>query len=473
VTRPVTSICRGAAVFAAVTLLTFSAMAQPGGTPGPALTGAAGSSGPRSAAPSATPAAAGETLALVGATVHPMSAPAVAGATILVRDGRVASVGRGAPPAGARVVNLVGKHVYPGYVLANSVLGLTEIAAVDMTNDYAETGRLNANIRAEVAVNPDSELIPVARVNGVTSAQVVPRGGAIAGASGLLRLDGWTWEDMTRRTPLGLHVYWPRMTTSRAWWETRSDEDQKKEREEAIKAIGRAFENAHAFRAAQRAKGQGGVPRQHRDLQWEAMARAIDGEVPVFVHASSLAQIRAALKLLDEHGVRKAVLVGGADAWRVADELKRRDIGVITGSTLDTPARDHEPYDEAFTLPARLAKAGVRFAIGDDGNASNARNLPYVAAMAAAFGLPREEALKAITLYPAQILGVADLVGSIEPGKAADLVVTDGDPLELTTKVEQVWIAGRAVPMETRHTRLFEKYDGKPRGPKARSLPLL
>lgn len=451
-----------AAVLAAFLAATAPAFAQPGGQSGTQPAGTAGPSGPQSTAQA-------ETVALVGATVHPMSGPSVSGATIVVREGRIVSVGTGTPPAGARVVDLAGKHVYPGYVLANSILGLTEISAVEVTNDFAETGPLNANIRGEVAVNPDSELIPVARVNGVTSAQVVPQGGAVSGTSALLRLDGWTWEDMTRRTPVGLHVRWPRMTISRAWWETRSEEDQKKQREEAVKAIGRAFDEARAFRAAQRAAGQPGVPRHDRDLQWEAMARVVDGEVPVFLHASSLAQIRAGLKFLDDQGIRKAVLVGGADAWRVADELKRRDIAVITGSTLDTPGRDHEPYDEAFVLPARLAKAGVRFAIGDDGNASNARNLPYVAAMAAAFGLPAEEALKAITLYPAQILGVADLVGSIAPGKAADFIVCDGNPLEITTKVEQVWIDGRAIPMESRHTRLFEKYDGKPRGPKART----
>jgi imidazolonepropionase-like amidohydrolase len=380
------------------------------------------------------------------------------------------SVGAGTPPAGARVIDLAGKHVYPGYVLADSIIGLTEIGAVDMTNDYAEIGQVNPNVRAEVAINPDSELIPVARVNGVTSALVEPRGGAVAGTSALVRLDGWTWEDMTRRTPVGLHVQWPRMSASRAWWETRSEEEQKKQREEAITAIGEAFANARAFRQAARAQGTAGVPRQERDLKWEAMAKAIDGDIPVFVHASSLAQIEAVLKFLEEQGIKKAVIVGGGDAWRVAGELKRRDVAVITGTTLDTPERDG-PYDEAFTLPAKLWKAGVRFAIGDGGtNPSNARNLPYVAAMAAAFGLPEDEALKAITLYPAQILGAADLVGSIEPGRFADLVVTDGNPLEITTSVEQVWIAGRAIPMESRHTRLFEKYDAKPRGAKARAI---
>lgn len=410
-----------------------------------------------------------ETVALVGATAHPMSGPAVPDATIVVRDGRIVSVGSGAPPAGATTVNLAGKHVYPGYVSADSVIGLTEIGAVDMTNDYQETGQLNANVRAEVAINTDSELIPVARVNGVTSAHVIPRGGAVAGTSAVVRLDGWTWEDMTIRAPVGLHVIWPRMSLSRAWWETRSEEEQKKARDEAIEAIGRAFDEARAFWTASKAQGQAGAARQDRDLQWEAMGKALDGDLPVFVHASSLGQIQAALKFLDNQRITRAVIVGGTDAWRVADDLKRRDIAVITQSTLDMPERQHEPYDQAFTLPAKLAKAGVRFAIGGGTNASNERNLPYVAAMAAAFGLPKDEALKAITLYPAQILGVADRVGSLEPGKSADFVVTNGDPLEITTAVEEVWIAGRAIPMESKQTRLFEKYDSKPRGPKART----
>jgi imidazolonepropionase-like amidohydrolase len=410
-----------------------------------------------------------ETVALAGVTVHPVSGPAVPNATIVVRDGKFVSVGTGPAPAGARTVDLGGKHVYPGYVSADSVVGLTEIGAVDMTNDFQETGQLNANIRAEVAINTDSELIPVARVNGVTAAHVIPRGGAIAGTSAVVRLDGWTWEDMTIRAPVGLHVVWPRMTTSRAWWETRSEEEQTKAREEAIEAIGRAFDEARAFWTARRAQGQAGVPRHDRDLQWEAMGKALDVEIPVFVHATSLAQIEAALKFLDRQRISRVVLVGGTDAWRVADELKRRDIAVITQTTFDMPERQHEPYDQAFTLPAKLSKAGVRFAIGGGTNASNERNLPYVAAMAAAHGLPKDEAIRAITLSPAQILGVDDRVGSIEPGKSADFVVTDGDPLEITTSVEQVWIAGRAISMESRHTRLFQKYDGKPRGPKARA----
>jgi len=213
------------------------------------------------------------------------------------------------------------------------------------------------------------------------------------------------------------------------------------------------------------------VPRHDRDVKWDAMGKALRGEIPVMFEADALNQIRAVLRFADDLKLPKVVLVGGDDAWRVADELKARDIAVIAGPTLETPRRRSDAYDAAYVAPARLQKAGVRYCISDGGssfNAMNSRNLPYHAAMAAAFGLPRDEALKSVTLYPAQILGVGDRLGSIEKGKIADLIVTDGDPLEITTHVEQVWVAGREMSLENRQSRLFEKYDGRPRGPMAR-----
>ncbi len=413
-----------------------------------------------------------ETIALTGGTVHTVSGPTLENATVVIRDGKIAAVGAGvAAPADAKLISCAGKHVYPGMISSNTVLGLTEVSSVLGTNDYQETGDVNPNIRAEVEINPESDLLPVSRVAGVTSALVVPRGGAISGTSALVHLDGWTQEDMTVRSPVGLHVSWPSMTTVRAFFETRSEEDQKKAREAAIDAIRRAFEDARAYWKARGAEGAAGIPRHDRDVKWDAMGKALRGEIPVMFHANTLAQIRAALRFADEQKLPKLVLVGGDDAWRLADELRQRDVAVICDATLATPARRYEPYDEAFALPAKLQAAGVRFCVSDGGgamNAANARNLPQHAAMAAAFGLPRDEALKSVTLYPAQILGVADRLGSIEPGKIADLVIASGDPLEITTTVEQVYIGGKAVSMETRHTRLFHKYDARPRGPKAR-----
>jgi imidazolonepropionase-like amidohydrolase len=410
-----------------------------------------------------------ETTALTGATVHPVSGPPIANATVVVTDGKITAVGAGiTPPAGANVVSWAGKHIYPGLISANTLLGLVEVSSVLGTNDQNETGNVNPNIRAEVQINPESDLLPVTRVNGITSALSVPRGGAISGTSALIHLDGWTQEDMTVAKPAGLHVNWPSLNISRAWWETRSEEDQKKAREEAIQAIRDAFEDARAYWKAREAEGKAGVPRHDRDVKWDAMGRALRGEIPVMFHADALNQIRSVLRFVDEQKLPKVVLVGAEDAWRVAGELKARDVAVITGEPLSLPRRGYEPYDTGMSAAAKLHAAGVRFCISDGGGSTNARNLGHQAAMAAAFGLPRDEALKSVTLYPAQILGVGDRLGSIEPGKIADLIVTNGDPLEITTQIEQAYIAGRPVSMETRHTRLYKKYDARPRGPMAR-----
>jgi len=414
----------------------------------------------------------GAAIVLTGATVHTGTGGAPCGDCIVVIEGdRFGDVGDDVhAPEGAKIVDCTGKHIYPGLVSANTVLGLTEIVSVPGSNDYQETGALNPNIRAEVAINPESELLPVTRMNGVTTALVVPRGGSISGTSALIHLTGWTYADMTMKAPVGLHVQWPGARPMRYGAPPRPDEEQKKAREQAIAAIRRAFEDARAYGRAREAEGASGIPRHDRDVKWEAMHAALRGEIPVFFHATTLEQIQGVLRFVDEQKLARAVLVGGYDAWRVAPELKARGIPVIVGPVLALPRRGWEPYDEAFTLPARLAAAGVTFCISDGGSpfsAPNARNLPYHAAMAVAFGLSKEDALRSITLTPAEIFGADKYVGSIESGKYADLVVADGDLLEESTHVEQVWINGAPLPMESRQTRLFEKYDARPKPAKA------
>lgn len=422
---------------------------------------------------SAGPAGA-EILALTGATVHTVSGPTFENATVVIENGKIMAVGSNLiPPTGATLVSCAGKHIYPGFIAANTVLGLVEINSVRGTVDYRETGENNPNIRAEVAINPESDLLPVARANGLTSAVVTPRGGAIAGTAALVHLDGWTYEDMSVQAPLGLYLQWPTPTPARDFEgpAPAPSGDPKKAYEQAIDNIRDAFEEARAYWLARDAEGGKGIPRHDRDLKGDAMRRALKGEIPVMIQASSLAQIRAVLRFADEQKLPRVVLMGGDDAWRVAHELEARNIAVITGPMLAAPKRRYEAYDEAFSVPAKLYEAGVKFCVSDGGSAfdaMNARNLPYHAAMACAFGLPKDEALKSVTLYPAQILGVDDRVGSIEKGKIADLFVANGDPLEIETTIEQVYIAGRPVSMENRQTRLFTKYDHKPRGEKAR-----
>ncbi len=406
-----------------------------------------------------------EVTALVGGTVHPVSGPDIPNGTVLVDGGRITAVGAALqPPAGARIVSCSGKHVYPGMVAANTVLGLVEVNSVRGTVDATEVGDQNPNVRAEVQINPESDLLPVTRVNGITSAVVMPRGGAVAGSAALIKLDGWTYEDMTRAAPLGLFVQWPEKSPG-------VTDEQRRRRETVLAAIRTAFEDGRAYVQARRAEGKPGVPRHDRDIKWDAMEKALGGSIPMLFQARGVAAIREVLRFADEQGLKRVVLVNANEAWRLADEIKARDIAVITDSMLELPGAGNESYDDAFTVPERLHAAGIRYCISDGGSAFgtyNARNLPYNAAMASAFGLPRDEALKSVTLYPAQILGVADRVGSIEPGKLADLVVTNGDLLEITTQVERVFIDGREVSLETRQSRLFGKYDARPRGAKAR-----
>jgi imidazolonepropionase-like amidohydrolase len=411
-----------------------------------------------------------ETLALTDATVHTVSGQTLEHATVVIRDGKIDAVGADAPvPAGATVTSCTGKHIYPGLIATNTTLGLVEVSTVLGSNDTRETGAVNPNVRAEVEFNPESERIPVTRLNGVTSALIVPQGGTISGTSALMHLDGWTWEDMAVEAPFALHVRWPGMSIVHGWFVTQSEEEQRKQRDRNLKEIRDAFDDARAYLKAEEAEKERGVPRHDRDVKWDGMVKALKGEIPVVFELTALNQMHAVLRFCDEEGLKNVIFMGAEDADKIADELKARGIRVICDATLQLPRRSWEPYDQEMALPARLWKAGVPFCISDGGSdGSNTRNLPYEASMAAAYGLPRDEALKAVTLYAAQILGVGDKLGSIEPGKIADLMVTTGDPLELDTQVEQVYINGKAVSMETRQTRLFHKYDLKPRGPKAR-----
>lgn len=403
-------------------------------------------------------------IALVGATVHTVIGPPIENATIVFENGRITEVGRNAKvPTGADRITVTGKHVYPGIIAANTSMGLVEINAVRSTRDYAETGSVKPNVRAEVSVNPDSEIIPVSRANGITMALTVPVGGLISGTSALIELDGWTWEDMTYQAPVGLHVFWPNMSVSTAWWERRSKEDQMKARDENLKRIKTAFTEARAYAKAKAAEQESGVPYHDSDLRWTAMQPVLAGDVPVFIHASSLQQIQAAVGWASDEGLR-VVIVGGRDAWRVTGLLKEKGVSVIYTDVHRSPGRRWEDYDVSFKAPLKLYEAGIPFCISSSGGGfgtAHVRSLPYQAAAAASYGLPKDEALRAVTIYPAQILGVGDRVGSLEVGKDATLIVTNGDPLEITTNVEMEFIRGRQVDLTSRHTMLYDKYRKK------------
>ncbi len=419
----------------------------------------------QAAAPNAPP----PVFSIVGATIHPVAGPDIPKGTIVVRDGKIASVGAGsAPAAGAPVVDGTGKHVYPSLFPPMTVLGLEEIDAVRASLDMEELGGINPAARADVAMNLDSELLPVARSGGILVAGITPNGGIISGTAVAMRLDGWTREDATLKAPAAITVFWPELAIDRSPDASRSVARQEKARDEAIERLRKAFRDARAWGKARAAEGAAGVPRHDFDPKLAALLPAIDGTIPVVVRAQRLAQIRDAVKWASEEKLR-LVIWGGADAWRMAGELASAGVPVIVESPLDLPQRADEPYDVQFSNAAVLDRAGVRVIFNDGGtDASNVRNYPMLAATSVAYGFPREKAVAALTLEPARILGVDGRIGSLEAGKDATFILTDGDILDLRSRVVAAYLDGRALDLTDKQKRLYERYRNRPKPAPAR-----
>lgn len=399
---------------------------------------------------------------LVNADLYPVASDPIKSGKLLFENGRITALGQSVDaPANATIIDCSGKRIYPGLFASGNDLGLAEIRSVAGSMDTRETGDINPNARAEVAVNPDSELIPVARANGVLLNLTIPAGTLLAGSSAVLQLDGWTWEDLTLRAPVAIHVTWPRMSTrapaaGRGGRGGQGDE-QTPRRETQLKALDQAFADARAYLAAKKSPTQ-----PAHDARWESMIPLLEGKVPLVVAADEAAQIQAAVAFAVREEV-KLILFGGYDAPLCAGLLKKHDVPVVVNGVQRLPLRPDAPYDEPFTLADRLRKLGLRYCItgAHRFGGSDVRNLPHHAATAAAHGLPVDEALKSITLYPAQIFGVADRVGALAPGKDATLIITTGDILETRTRVEQAFIRGRPVDLTSKHTQLYHKYRQK------------
>jgi imidazolonepropionase-like amidohydrolase len=397
-------------------------------------------------------------IALVGGTVHTVSGAPLSPGAVVFAGGKIVAIGEAravAIPEGAEVIDAAGKHIFPSLFDSYSNLGLVEIDAVRATVDFSESGDINPNVKAQVGVNPDSELIPVTRANGVLLAVSAPGGGIISGQSVVLQLDGWTWEELTVKSPVGLHVNWPNMSPVSAWWEEASKEQQTSRRDTQLQQLDRAFDNARAYQQARRAKDS----QQAFDARWESMLPVLEGKVPVVVAADELQQIQAAVAFAARQKV-KLIIYGGYDAEECAQLLKQHEVPVIVSSVYRLPTREGDAYDAAYSLPGRLKAAGVKFCIagGARFGASNVRNLPYNAATAVAFGLDEADALKAITLWPAEIYGVSNRVGSLDEGKDATLFIADGNILETATQVESAYVAGRKIELTDKHKRLWRKY---------------
>jgi imidazolonepropionase-like amidohydrolase len=404
---------------------------------------------------------------LRGATVHTISGASIENGSILVQNGKIMGVGQKlTAPKGVRVIEGKSMHVYPGIIDSGTEVGLSEIGAVRETNDASEMGDFNPELRALVAVNPSSEHIPVIRANGITSVITMPQGGLIAGQASLMHMDGWTWEEMEIKRSAAMHIRFPvlgarpdgsggaesgfRTPARIPYLEAKKDYDAK------IRTLHDYFEQARRY---QKAKAAGG-PAFQPDLKLEAMLPVIEGKQAVMMTAVRERAIRDAVEFADKEKIR-IVLADVREPGKMLAVLKEKKIPVILGPTLELPLREDDPYDAAFTLPAELYKAGVKFAFASFSNEFS-RNLPYQAANAVAYGLPYDEALKALTLNAAEIWDVGDKMGSIDEGKWADLVVTDGDPLETKTQVKLLFIKGKPVDLENKHHLLYEKYMNRP-----------
>ncbi|HMV49969.1 MAG TPA: amidohydrolase family protein [Blastocatellia bacterium] len=416
------------------------------------------------------------TYAIRNAKIVTVTGATIERGTVLIKNGKIEAVGANvAVPKDAKVIDATGQSVYPGLIDSNTILGLTEVMTIvngtNGTVDTTELGDFNPNVKALTAVNPNSEHIPVARMNGVTTVLTCPRGGLISGQCALMNLDGWTQHEMKLLSPAAMQVNYPttgfggRGGFGGGFFAAAGDQ-QRQQRDRQLESLKKKLEDAQAYAQARDAEAKDKtLPHRSIDLGLEALIPVIKGEVPVIVSANSATEIKGAIELADKYKL-KLIITGGDDAAKVAKELKEKNIPVVLGSVNELPRSEDAPYDEGFARAAELHKAGIKFAFATANSSENGpgdvRLLPYQAGTSAAFGLPKDEALKGVTIYPAQIFGVDKLVGSIEPGKLANLVITDGDILEFRTRIKQIFIAGRPVDMSNKHQRLNDKFKDRP-----------
>ena len=380
---------------------------------------------------------------LKGATIHTQADLKIENGMLLMENGKIAALGTDIRiPENTMIIDLAGKHIYPALIHGRNFMGLTEIGAVNVTSDFSELGTINPNVRAETAYHPASSHIGVAAAGGIGVTVTTPTGGLISGLSAAMFTDGWTWEQMILKAPVGLMVNWPNMINNRNL-------------EEQLKELQDAFDKARRYHQARNASDTHPI-----DIRWEAMRPVFDGELPVFLQANEISQIQAAISWAEKENIR-IVLTGARDAGYIAEQLAEKNIPVMVGGVIGGPARQWEYYGEAYALPAKLYRAGVNFFIAGDMGAASAYRLPQHAAAAVAFGLPEEEAMKAITVYAAQILGLDDYMGSLEPGKDASIIITNGNPLEFSTEVEMMFLQGREIDLNSKHRQLYEKYQIK------------
>ncbi|MFZ0821941.1 MAG: amidohydrolase family protein [Candidatus Acidiferrales bacterium] len=418
----------------------------------------------------ATHAQASQSYAITGARVFPISGPPMDGATIIIRDGKITAVGKVAIPSGAKVIDAKGLEVYPGIFNAITEMGINEIGAVDASVDSGELGEYNPQLVTASAVNPASAHIPVTRADGITHViSAMGAGGGRGGGGGgggsvipgqasLFNLAGWTMDEMQIRRSAAMTVNWPNLPGGGgggrgggavAGGATRAEYDRR------IAELAEWLDRARHYAQAKQANANFA-----RDLKLEALVPVIKGEMPLFVMANQANQIREAVAFCDKQKV-KMILATGTAAGEVKDLLKEKNVPVVLRPTLTLVRGEDDPYDMSLTLAGELSKAGVKIAFGSFGN-EFARRITQQVGNSVAYGLPHEEGLKALTIYPAEMFGVSKELGTIEVGKMANLIITNGDPLELTTEVKYLFIRGIQTSTDNRHRQLYEEYRKRP-----------
>ncbi|MDX1583131.1 MAG: amidohydrolase family protein [Thermoanaerobaculia bacterium] len=375
---------------------------------------------------------------------------------LLFSNGKIEAIGRNlTAPEGTEIIDVEGMRVYPGLIGAQTTIGLIEISAVRATNDLDEVGDLTPEVTAHTAYNPDSEIIPTVRANGVTTIQVTPTGDLVRGRSFITHLDGWTVEDAGVVPIDGMSLQWPAVRPVHSWWVEKSEDEQLEEMAEHRRLLREFFDDATAYELAKEAGRN-----VETNVRLASMIPLLRDEIPLFVDADDYRQIVEAVAFAGEYGV-DLVIVGGREAGKATELLRRRNIPVIVGATHALPMRQDDDYDQAFELPARLHEAGVKFCLSHPSSWAT-RNLALQAGQAVAFGLPAEVALRSITLSAAEILGIDDRQGSLEVGKDATLFVSEGDVMDmLGHRVTEMWIEGRRVDLDSRQKELYRKYREK------------
>ena len=400
-------------------------------------------------------------IVITNATIHVGNGEVINNGSIVIVEGKITAVGTNVTaPANAKTVDAQGKQVYPGLILANSNLGLVEVNSVRATSDVREIGEMNASIRSIVAYNAESKVINTLRPNGVLLANIAPEGGMVSGSSSVVQLDAWNWEDAAYKMDNGIHFNMPSLIARPRGARGGGRGAQEAPGPDPVKEALEKIDGFKSFLREAKAYNSLKAP-DETNLKYAAFKGLFDRSKKFYVHASTVKQILVAIDLAKEFNL-DMVIVGGEDSWQVAGLLKQNNVAVILSSPHSLPILPDDDVDQPYKTPAMLQKAGVSFAINDDDGQTRGRNLPFIAGTAVAYGLTKEQALAAISSNAAKILGVGDKTGSIEVGKDANIIISEGDILDMKTNlVTKAFIQGREISLENHQTQLFEKYKKK------------